>query len=75
MTHPRIKVYRTGFIVRGVLGQVWVRAFVSFTGKCEPGHRWLYNGLVRRDAWVIRGVGFGVLRMPKRRSNLTTESA
>ncbi len=72
---PRLQVYSTGFIVRDVPGHTWIRAFVSFTGKCQPGHRWLYNGLVRRDAWVIRGVGFGLIRMPRRHSTPTTKSA
>jgi len=42
----------------------WVRLFITF-GQCEPGHGWLYAGLVRRDAWRIGRIGFGILRMPK----------
>ena len=44
----------------------WFRVFLSASGKCEPGHGWLYHGAVRRDAWRIGRIGFGVLRMPRR---------
>jgi hypothetical protein len=71
----RISLYPTEIQVRGVLRHHWIRVFISVTGECDPGHSWMYSGLVRRDAWVIRGYGFGVLRMPKRRPAPTTTSA
>lgn len=48
-------------LTRRVPRTIWVRVFVSFTGTCEPGHNWLYMGLVRRHAWRIGRVGFGVI--------------
>lgn len=45
-------------------GHHWVRPFISFTGRCDPGHAWLYHGVIRRDAWRIGRLGFGLLRMP-----------
>ena len=53
-------------VIRRVPGHYWIRPFVSIGGRCEPGHGWLYR-CVRRDAWVIGPVGFGVLRMPYNR--------
>lgn len=34
--------------------------------ELEAGHAWLYCRLVRRDAWRIGRLGFGVMRMPRR---------
>ena len=45
----------------------WVRLFIDPSGRCEPGHAWLYAGLVRRDAWRIGRIGFGILRMPRQK--------
>lgn len=56
-------------IVRWVPRHHWVRLFVNRTGRCQPCHRWMYGGLVRRDAWRIGRIGFGVMRMPRREVN------
>lgn len=50
-------------VVRRFPGHHWVRPFVTWAGKTERGHGWLY-GCVRRDAWVIGPLGFGLMRMP-----------
>ena len=49
---------------RRIPGYVWVRFGLSFTGKLEPGHHWMYPGIIRRDAWRIGRVGVYLLRMP-----------
>ena len=51
-------------VVRWVPGQEWVRLFLSLERGFRPGHAWIAAGLVRRDAWKVGPVGFGVLRMP-----------
>jgi hypothetical protein len=53
--------------VRRIPGHHWLRLAVSFTGKCEPGHSWMYAGCMRRDAWRIGRVGFVVMRLPRGR--------
>lgn len=50
-------------ITRRIPGHYWVRPFVTWSGRTERGHGWLY-GCVRRDAWVIGPLGFGLMRMP-----------
>lgn len=52
--------------IRGIPGHHWVRIFVTTSRQFEPGHAWLYVGMVRRDAWRIGRVGFGIMRMVKR---------
>jgi hypothetical protein len=51
-------------ISRGVPGHYWVQVGVSFSREFEPGHSWLYSGLVRRDAWRLGRVGIYLMRMP-----------
>lgn len=53
-------------VIRRVPGHHWVQLFVSLTGQTEPGHGWMYSGLVRRDAWRIGRLGFGIMRLPRR---------
>lgn len=48
---------------RRVPWHFWIRLFVVWGGEFERGHGWLYN-CVRRDAWKIGAVGFGIIRMP-----------
>jgi hypothetical protein len=50
-------------ITRRVPRTEWVRVFTSFSQEFEPGHSWLYGDSVRRDAWRIGRVGFGVMWM------------
>lgn len=50
-------------VIRKVPRHHWIRPFLTFDGDCEPGHGWLYR-CVRRDAWRIGRLGFGLLRMP-----------
>lgn len=52
-------------VIRRVPGHHWVRPFIVW-GRCERGHGWLY-GCIRRDAWRVGPVGFGLMRMPYRR--------
>jgi hypothetical protein len=52
--------------LRFIPGHHWVRLVLSFTGRCEPGHAWLYAGCMRRDAWRIGRLGFVVMRLPRR---------
>jgi hypothetical protein len=48
--------------VRWVPGHVWVR--LALSRKAEPGHRWMYSGIIRRDTFTVRGWGLVVMRMP-----------
>ena len=50
-------------IIRHVPGHYWIRVFVS--PRVEPGHRWMYRGIIRRDAWRVGPVGFGIMRLTK----------
>jgi hypothetical protein len=45
-------------LVRGVPGTEWVR-FGWMWGNCQPSWRvhTMYNGLVKRLAWTVFGVG------------------
>jgi hypothetical protein len=49
----------------------WVRAFISWSGNCEPGRAWMYHGMIRRDAWRVGRLGFGLLRMPRVRHHVS----
>lgn len=53
-------------VIRKVPGHFWIRPFVTWGGEFEPGNGWLY-GCVRRDAWKIGPLGFGLMRMPYNR--------
>jgi hypothetical protein len=45
----------------------WVMAGVSLNyPDFEPGHGWLYQGLVRRDAWRLGPICLYVMRMPRK---------
>lgn len=52
-----------GGTIRGIPGYRWVRVFVGRVRN--PGHAWLYSGLVRRDTLTGRGWGLIVMRMPR----------
>lgn len=56
-------------VVRRIPGHDWVRLFASLSPAFEPGHAGLYAGIVRRDAWRIGRVGFGIMRMPKEKGD------
>jgi hypothetical protein len=49
---------------RRVPRHYWVRVGVTFERGFEPGHAWLYSGLVHRDAWRVGRVGAYLIRMP-----------
>ena len=51
-------------IIRWIPGLVWLQLHVSCT--IEPGHHWMYGGIVRRDTLTVRGRGLVVLAMPRR---------
>jgi hypothetical protein len=60
---------------RRVPGLVWLRLDRHLTptdirrgasGYIEPGHGWLYAGLIRRDTFTVAGRGLVVMFMPKR---------
>ena len=53
-------------VIRSCPGHYWVRPFVTWGGQFGPGHGWLYR-CVRRDAWKLGPLGFGLLRMPYNR--------
>lgn len=53
-------------ILRWIPGLTWLQIGWSWNGKCEPGHAWMYRGLVRRDTFTLRGRGLVVMAMPKR---------
>lgn len=44
----------------------WLRLSAGWMPNCEPGHGWLYHGIIRRDAWTLGPIGFVVMRMPRR---------
>lgn len=39
----------------------WVRLVCG--AHIDPGHEWLYSGLVRRDTYTVLGVGVVLLRL------------
>lgn len=44
----------------------WLRAGVALNyPDFESGHAWLYEGLVRRDAWRLGPICLYVMRMPR----------
>jgi hypothetical protein len=66
---------------RRVPGLVWLRLHLRLrrdrhltptdirrgaSGYIEPGHGWLYAGLIRRDTFTVAGRGLVVMFMPKR---------
>jgi hypothetical protein len=51
---------------RWVPRHVWVRLCLTRSPNCDPGHRWLYAGLVRRDVWRLGRTSLVVMRMPRR---------
>lgn len=52
-------------LVRWIPRNHWVRLFVSTTREFEPGRTWLYAGSIRRSAWRIGRLGFGMMRCPR----------
>lgn len=56
--------------IRRVPGFIWLRLSLSLSGHCEPGHAWMYQGIVRRDTLTICGRGLVVTAMPKKEATL-----
>ncbi len=52
--------------LRRIPRHIWVRLVVTRRLEMEPGREWIYQGLVRRDAWRLGPIGFAVLRFPCR---------
>lgn len=53
----------------------WIRVFACWRNPAfEPGHGWLYCGILRRDAWTIGPLAFGLMRMPYRDKETKTDA-
>lgn len=50
--------------LRFIPGHVWIRVVITRRQDVELGHGWIYEGIVRRDAWRIGPFGFAILRLP-----------
>lgn len=53
-----------GGTIRRVPRHYWWRVFIGRVR--HPGHRWMYDGIVRRDTFTVWGWGLIVMRMPRR---------
>lgn len=52
-------------LLRFIPRHSWVKLYLRIGSKrFEPGHRWMYEGLLRRDAWKFGPIGFGISRLP-----------
>ena len=49
--------------LRCIPRHVWVRFVLTRARYTDPGHGWLYHGIVRRDAWRIGPLALVLLRM------------
>lgn len=51
--------------LRWVPRHYWVRLCLLPTRRCDPGHAWMYYGLVRRDVWRLGPLSFVLMRLPR----------
>lgn len=63
---------RGGFrwTTRRVPGLTWLTVTLTLSGRCQPGHGWIVQGIVRRDTFVVGGRGFVLTAMPKKQPKL-----
>lgn len=62
-------------VIRRIPRHRWVRVFACWRHETfEPGHNWLYCGVIRRDAWTVGPLSFGIMRMPDRGVTLACRS-
>lgn len=52
--------------LNNVPGHHWVRIIITNSSPAQPSHKWLYEGLLRRDAWRIGRVVVIVMRLRRR---------